>query len=309
MRELIDLNQGNLLFFDIETAPIVKELEPDTPLYDSWEYKVNKDGDLEESDIIKLYSKEASLYPEFAKIVCIVLGKIVKGEIVLITYDHEDEVELLKQFAKKLDTLPKDTLVGFANKIFDTPFICKRMILNGIEPDGRIDSSGLKPWEVSEIDLAEVWKLTSITRASLINVATAFGLSSPKDDISGADVGRVYWNEPNGLKRISEYCSKDVSTTINIFRGMCMRNFLNVGKNVIVDTSSKLKSEAVMQHLFSGGRYTKKHKESLLKLLKTLPSDELDIAFTILNSCVSTAKGRKTKITKTHVKELKEELV
>jgi len=50
MRALRDLKEENLLFFDIETAPLFKELKLDTPLFDSWEYKVNKSGDNKTND-------------------------------------------------------------------------------------------------------------------------------------------------------------------------------------------------------------------------------------------------------------------
>ena len=46
MRVLKKLKQEKLLFFDIETAPVVKELKLDTQLFDSWAWKVNKNGDM-----------------------------------------------------------------------------------------------------------------------------------------------------------------------------------------------------------------------------------------------------------------------
>jgi len=39
---------------------------------------------------------------------------------------------------------------------------------------------------------------------------------SPKDDIDGSQVGRVYWEE-NDVERISFYCEKDVLATIQLF--------------------------------------------------------------------------------------------
>src|SRR5690606_28150307 len=135
-----------LLFFDIETAPLVKELEPDTPLYHSWEYKVNKDGIKQQDEIIKSYSEQAGLYPEFAKVICVTIGKIKDDKINLITFNHPEEKHLLKELNDKIDKLSGDTLVGFVNTGFDSPFLFKRMIINGIEASSKLDSSGLKPW-------------------------------------------------------------------------------------------------------------------------------------------------------------------
>ena len=102
MRELLKLKQEDLLFYDIETASVVKELELDSPLYDSWEYKVNKTGDMTSEEVIKSYSTQAGLYPEFAKIISIVVGKISDGGIKLITFDDSNESDLLTKFNQLL---------------------------------------------------------------------------------------------------------------------------------------------------------------------------------------------------------------
>ena len=41
-------------------------------------------------------------------------------------------------------------------------------------------------------------------------------IPTPKDDISGADVARVYYEE-NDLQRIMVYCEKDVVALIQLF--------------------------------------------------------------------------------------------
>lgn len=301
MRTLLKLNEEKLVFYDIETAPAVKELQLDTPLFDSWAYKVNKTGDKTNDEIIASYSSEAGLYPEFAKIVSIVVGKIISNKIHLITLDDVNEVDILNSFNKLLERNIDNTLVGFVNIGFDTPFVFKRMVINGIAPHDKVDSSGLKPWEVSEVDLAMEWKGTSFNRASLINVATAFGLPSPKDDISGADVGKVYWEE--GVRRISKYCRKDVATTINIFRKMRLEEALEVA----TDEPIVIEEIPLIKHLFAGGKFGKDEKFELEGLLKMLDDSERVEAFTILDAMCSAAKGKKTKILKKDVKELRKQ--
>lgn len=299
MRKLFEYKEEKILFFDIETAPIVPELQLDTPLFDSWEYKVNKDGSKTNEEIIASYSKEAGLYPEFAKIVTIVVGKIKDGKIHLITLDQKDEVDILNSFNDILARNIGDTLAGFVNLGFDTPFIFRRMFIKGIEPNNKLDHSGLKPWEVDEIDLSKLWQGTSFNRASLINIATAFGLPSPKDDISGADVGRVYWEE--GVKRIAKYCRKDVATTINIFKKMRLEDALEVA------TAEPLILEDIplLMHLFNGGKFGKEEKAELTEIVSMFSEDERKFAFTVLDAMVSGAKGKKTKITKAYMKTLK----
>ena len=249
-------------------------------------------------EILESFKKEAGLYPEFSKVISIVVGKIVEGKIALITIDDEEEKELLTKFNTIVDRNSNSTLTGFVNIGFDTPFVFKRMLINGIQPSNSLDSSGLKPWEVAELDLAMVWKGTSFSRASLINIATVFGLPSPKDDISGADVGRVYWNEVGGLKRISAYCRRDVVTTINIFKKMRLEDALELSNEGIED-------QPLILNLFGGGKYGAKEKKELTAVFLGLSEKEREMGYVILNSIVSRAKGKVTKLTKAHVKALK----
>jgi hypothetical protein len=61
---------------------------------------------------------------------------------------------------------------------------------------------------------------------SLKLLAALFGIASPKDDIDGKDVGRVYWKEKD-LQRIVNYCQKDVVTVAQLllrFKGLPMLN-------------------------------------------------------------------------------------
>jgi uncharacterized protein YprB with RNaseH-like and TPR domain len=302
MRELVKLNEEKLVFYDIETATVVPELIPDSPLYVSWDYKVNKKGDMTEQEVIESFSIEAGLYPEFSKVISIVVGKIQSGGIILVTFDDSDEAVLLERFNKLLNRNSSDRLVGFVNTGFDTPFVFKRMLINGISPDDKVDSSGLKPWEVDEIDLAQLWKGTSFARASLINITTAFGLPSPKDDITGADVGKVYWSGKEGaLKRISKYCRKDVVSTINVFKKMRLEEPLEV-------TNAEIEEQPLVMNLFGGAAYNKKEKAELKLILETMSPEERESAYRVLESVTSTASGKKTKITKAHVRALKEEI-
>lgn len=308
MRALRLLKQEDLLFFDIETASIVKEIEQGTPLWNSWEYKVNKDGEMSMAGISESFLGQAGLNPEFAKVVSIVVGKIVDDEIVLMTFDDKDEATILNSFNNMLERNIKCTLTGFANQGFDTPFLFKRCLINGIIPHDKLDNSGLKPWECSGIDLAEMWKGTSFTRASLINIATAFGLPSPKDDISGADVGKVYWSEGQaGLARISAYCRKDVETTINIFRKMRLQEALPL-RAMEMPCEVVEADTTLLDYLFNGAAYGAKEKKILLEYLKNSDKQEREEMFAILDALTSTASGKKTKITKAHVKGLREEI-
>jgi len=80
-----------------------------------------------------------------------------------------------------------------------------------------LDLSGKKPWEVNHLDTMELWKFGDFKNyTSLELLATVFGIPTPKDDIKGSDVARVYWHD-HDLDRIVVYCQKDVGTIVNLF--------------------------------------------------------------------------------------------
>ena len=308
MRELKQLNEEKLIFIDIETAPVVKELQVGTPLFDAWAYKVAKDGVTDNDEVIKSFSEKAGLYPEFARIVCVVVGVVVKDKFYLKSYDDKDEVKLLENFnnfiTKQTDKSKDYMLCGFANYSFDTPFCHKRMYINGIEPNEIFSGWDRKPWIFDEVDLKNIWKGTSWNNPSLISLATSLGIKSPKDDISGADVGKVYWSEGDeGLSRISKYCLKDVETVYHIFKKL---RFETPSETVVAEDKIKVEVEEspILIHLFNGGRYGSEEKDKLISLLDTLNNEELSKAFVLLTAISSTAKGKKTKITKAHIKTL-----
>lgn len=303
MKALKELNLKDIIFIDIESARIVKELEIDTPLFDSWEYK-KRNEKLDNQGLINQFRKEAGLYPEFARIVCISVGRIKGDKISVKTYNDLDEKVLLQNFNTDLELVtniaPSSKFCGHSIDDFDIPFIFKRCLINGIQPHELLDTADLKPWNVPSIDTKKLWKGTSYSPTSLINIAVAFGLKSPKDDIDGSEVGDVFWgDDPNRVERISKYCEKDVVTTANIVRKCRFESVLEFDAPIVEEQPE------LITHLFNGGKYDESHKEKLLNFLKGLEKDEQDKALVILESIVSGAAGKKTKFTKQHVKELK----
>jgi len=232
MKKLKALNTDNLLFIDIETVRIEKELTENSQYYEAWKYKQrynsekNRIGDLLTME--ELFNDKAALYAPFAKICCITIGKIKfnekseKEEIILLSIYGRDENVLLNNFnetLKKLYAKNKNLIfVGFNSNYFDIPFIVKRMLVNQIEYHDCLDKLGLKPWEINDIDLADLWKGTSFYQDSLVSIVSALGLESPKSDIDGSETSNVFWNEEDGVERIAKYCEKDVVATINIFK-------------------------------------------------------------------------------------------
>ena len=226
----------SMLFIDIETTAQYKTLNDlkssNKGLHDLWLQKAdqiksyeNQKSDLSDEDF---YQSNASLHPEFGKIVTISIGQIQFDEIgmpqhsKIKSYYGDDEYTILSDFNQTLGAVFNKNgnvqLTGNNIKKFDAPWIIKRCLINGITPTAKLHLQKQKPWENCLLDTLEVWKFGGYNGASLGILCNVLGIPTPKDDISGSDVNRVYWG--GGLERIKDYCEKDVLATMNVMLKM-----------------------------------------------------------------------------------------
>lgn len=216
---------AKILFLDIETVPQYST-HRELPLNFAalWE---KKSGQLLRNDKLskeyppkpdEIYDR-AGIYAEFGKIVCISTAIFRNEKLSLKSFWGDDEKELLINFCEMLDKAMEKNisyLCAHNGKEFDYPYLIRRMLINGLKVPGILDLSGKKPWEVNHLDTMELWKFGDYKNyTSLELLAAVFGIPTPKDDIKGNDVGRVYWVE-HDLPRIVAYCQKDVTTIVNL---------------------------------------------------------------------------------------------
>lgn len=222
-------NIEKILFLDIETVPGVYKFEDLSEK--TAELYLLKNKYIQERDGLsneEIYEK-AGIYAEFGKIVCISCGivqdKSTGKEVRLKSFYGDDEKQLLLDFAEMLNkhySSPQHIMCGHNAKEFDFPYIARRMQILGIDLPEPLDIAGKKPWEIAHLDTMELWKFGDYKHyTSLSLLCHLFDIPTPKDDISGADVGRVYYEE-NDLERIVAYCHKDVVALIQVF--LKMRN-------------------------------------------------------------------------------------
>ncbi|MGY5845899.1 3'-5' exonuclease [Salegentibacter sp. HM20] len=209
------LKLENILFLDIESVPQFGEhamLDEETKTL--WEQKTQyqRRDEISAED----FYERAGIWAEFGKIVCLSAGYFhFKGEArsFRITSFQGPEKELLEKFSKLLAehfSAARHLLCAHNGKEFDFPFIARRMIIHGIKLPEKLNLFGRRPWEVPHLDTMELWKFGDHKHFTSLKLLThVLGIPSPKDDISGADVCRVYYKD-NDLPRIVEYCEKDV---------------------------------------------------------------------------------------------------
>ena len=79
-----------------------------------------------------------------------------------------------------------------------------------------LDIAGRNPWGVNHLDTMELWKFGDYKHYTSIKLLAAlFDIPTPKDDIDGSQVAKVYWEEKD-LERIKIYCQKDTLTVAQL---------------------------------------------------------------------------------------------
>jgi len=223
-----------ILFLDIETVPQTadfSELNPE--LAHLWEEKfamIHKrmpEKYSDETTAAEAFNNSAGIYSEFGKIVCISVGYLhfLEKEMHFRTksFFGNDEVQILSSFSDlitKFCSTDEHTICGHNIKEFDIPYICRRMLINGLKLPAILNISGKKSWEIKFIDTLELWKFGDYKNYTSLKLLTAvFGIPTPKDDIDGSQVATVYYQEKN-IERIALYCQKDVVATAQVYLRM-----------------------------------------------------------------------------------------
>jgi predicted PolB exonuclease-like 3'-5' exonuclease len=133
-----------------------------------------------------------------------------------------EESDLLREFfslvGKHFHDPRQHGFCGHNIREFDLPYLCRRAVIHQIEIPPILQLSGRKPWETPYIlDTLELWKFGDMKNFSSLDLlAACLGLPTSKSDISGKDVGRVFWEE-NDVSRIATYCERDVVLTARVY--------------------------------------------------------------------------------------------
>ena len=216
------LNLENILFLDIETVPETENFSDlDKAKQDLWDAK-SRYQRKEEFSAEEFYDR-AGIWAEFGKIVCISVGYFKTegaSRTFRVTSFFGEEIELLKEFKNLIISHfsgNKHLLCAHNGKEFDFPYIARRMIIHNIKLPHKLNLFGKKPWEVPHLDTLELWKFGDYKSYTSLKLLTnVLGIPSPKDDIDGSEVYRVYYKEKE-IDRIVVYCEKDTIAVAQIF--------------------------------------------------------------------------------------------
>ena len=219
-------NFKNTLFIDIETVSGSENFSSiSDKMKDFWVKKAKNLANPVNISFEEMYFERAALYAEFGKIIVVGMGFLFvnkQGEMSLKvkTIANADEKGLLKGFIVFINKTYKSrelTLVAHNGKEFDFPYLCRRMLANGLEIPKSLQLQGKKPWEIIHQDTMEMWKFGDRrSYSSLELLAELMGIDGAKIDLSGDRVNHVFYKEKD-LDRIAAYCGDDVILVAQLY--------------------------------------------------------------------------------------------
>ena len=224
-----------ICFFDIETVGREIDIENNPILREfiSKKYKLEVEQVTNETVL-----QQGGLYPETGKVICISVGVFSGENFYIKSFYGDEEKDLLMDFVNMLEKdnfSLKYVLCGQNIESFDIPFIAKRCILNGIKLPMVLNIMTKKEWDYNFIDTMKLWAFgdTYNNRVSLKVLCEIFGIPTSKDDIDGSQVASIYYQSLNDetkheedLKRIKNYCERDVIATTRVFQKITQNSYL-----------------------------------------------------------------------------------
>lgn len=207
--------------FDIETCGQYKDFKTfsnndkrGSELFENKFHKMRWDEKYDSLD--EAYLDNAGIISTYGKIVCISFGYLDNdGNQKISSIYGNDEMEIVNRFNDLLIKIGTKNfnLCGFRIIHFDIPWVLHKLHKYGIKPADIISSYNKKPWDMRITDMSDDWKQRFAWAFSFDEMCYELGIDSPKDDMKGSEVHKVYWID-NDLERIRDYCEKDIKASI-----------------------------------------------------------------------------------------------
>jgi predicted PolB exonuclease-like 3'-5' exonuclease len=186
----------------------------------------------------QLYKDKAALFAEFAKIICLGVGYVLKeqdggSEYIGMKAFVGDEEFILREFCASISKSSPEIIVAHNGKAFDFPWLCRRLLINSMRLPEILVTEGKSKWQLPWSDTMEFWQFHNFKDyVSLQTLAYVFGIPSPKESMDGAMVPVAFYQ--GKIKAIANYCLDDVRTLINVDRRCNVQQVIEVEKRYII---------------------------------------------------------------------------
>lgn len=233
------------IFFDIEVARKVERYEDlDERTRKCWDDYITRYDRKEYAELLEkqtgkqsfeayMWEDQASFLGEFSQIVAFSAASWSpkKKALVCRSWSYKDEDKVLSAAYNPMDVAyDKQKNEGWmvcGHNIggYDLRMLLQRYLVKMPHAIPYVlQVYDRKPWESNVLDTLQLWNPNFGGRRaggiSLDRMCMAFNIESPKSDISGAEVSRVFHQEQD-TKRIATYCAQDVVANAHAFAVLC----------------------------------------------------------------------------------------
>lgn len=164
----------------------------------------------------------AANYAEFGRIMFICVGNIGKDNecdfLKLRCFYNEDEKKLLIEFNSFLLNLTSNTsLCAYNGKAFDFPFICRRMLIHGIELAPILQNLILSESNKDLIlDTLDIWRFGEKHHyTSLNHLAHLFDIETYNEEEILTSQSKFYYLQ-NDLQKVVDFCYSKIITNAQL---------------------------------------------------------------------------------------------
>jgi hypothetical protein len=201
-----------VLFLDIETVPAVPGFgDLDAHAAKLFADKTRFEQERSGKSVEEIYGERGGILAEFGKIICIGVGGLKRDgdhyAMRATSFHGDDERAILMRFTEMLHknyNSDEHWLCGHNGREFDFPWIARRCTVHGIRlPRSCWMWPARSPGKWASSTPCSIWSFGDRKNfTSLALLTHILGIPTPKDDIGGADVARVYYQDKD-VERIA----------------------------------------------------------------------------------------------------------
>jgi 3'-5' exonuclease len=237
-----NIRTESLLFIDIQTVPQQPAFELLPEDWQAlWTEKVRWQLPPEHT-AASYYPVRAGIMAEFARVICVSLGYFrwegSHQQLRIKSFYEAEEAPLLRAVLaalKEMETYNRRwCFTGHNIKEFDIPFLCRRLLANGLDIPPYLDFQNMKPWEVNVLDTFQYWRFGDYRNyTSLKLLAATLGIPPLVNELESSMVADAYYHQ-NGLTNVVEHCQQDIITVANVVRRLKHQALLGEEDVVVV---------------------------------------------------------------------------
>lgn len=236
-------------------------------------------------------NKEEYFVPERGQVINIAVGMILKDKINIRLMCGNSEIEKIKNLNKWLtkEVLKnkKVKIITYGGDAYSLPFLAKRSIINGVEPHKLYDTFGLKQWELSSLDLMQIWRGTGIFNTSLEDLFDIFGIDYLKNDNKDINLKFHLGQHEEDLK---EECKWRIYSICHLYKAMMSAKPLEIG-SFEVDNSEEVKEVSLIESIKENGFITKTQEEKIIDISKEFDVKQKENLILLIDAALSLSKS------------------